>query len=389
LLVLAGRDAWLNCQVLAWRPIVYIGLISYPLYLWHWPLLCFGQITEYDSVGARFAFMAASVVLAALTYEAIEKPIRRDRSTTPLVALIAGATLVAILGALVWTGVISPRSAAKPEVWKVAKAKGEWDFPGRQFKLFPFQNLPFWERGNASRKVLMFGDSLIEQYAPRLNFLLDTNPNQTKSVAFATLGGCPPIPNVRRVSHPHCDNFVEAAREFSRRPGIDTVVIGGIWSGYFTEGSNYFYFDDSSSAGAPLGLGGADKGYSALAQMMAEFRKEGKRVVLLLSPPTSLEFDPARMVRRDPADGKFELVVRPVDAKAMRQQLSAINNRLRAAALEAGADVIDPVEFLCDQSVCPSLAADGEPLYKDTMHLRPGFVRHNLLFLDDIVRLRD
>ena len=44
LIIAAGPHAWLNSAVLASRPCRFIGIISYPLYLWHWPLLSFARI---------------------------------------------------------------------------------------------------------------------------------------------------------------------------------------------------------------------------------------------------------------------------------------------------------------------------------------------------------
>jgi hypothetical protein len=78
LLILNSEKAWLNRAVLAARPMVNVGLISYPLYLWHWPILSFARIIEFGtpSVGTRVAIVLASVVLATLTYHFIEKPIR-------------------------------------------------------------------------------------------------------------------------------------------------------------------------------------------------------------------------------------------------------------------------------------------------------------------------
>ena len=68
LIIAAGPQAWLNRHVYSRRAAVWVGLISYPLYLWHWPLLSFSRLINGDpSTPIRIAIAAASIVLAALT----------------------------------------------------------------------------------------------------------------------------------------------------------------------------------------------------------------------------------------------------------------------------------------------------------------------------------
>jgi peptidoglycan/LPS O-acetylase OafA/YrhL len=69
LIICAGPRAWFNRHVLGSRVAVSIGLISYPLYLWHWPLLSFANILEggFVPVEARLALVLTSIVLAVLT----------------------------------------------------------------------------------------------------------------------------------------------------------------------------------------------------------------------------------------------------------------------------------------------------------------------------------
>lgn len=66
------------------RPFVYIGLISYPLYLWHWPLLSIARVINGDatSLKIRIALVVAAFVLASLTYIFLERPLRRVKSWT-------------------------------------------------------------------------------------------------------------------------------------------------------------------------------------------------------------------------------------------------------------------------------------------------------------------
>jgi peptidoglycan/LPS O-acetylase OafA/YrhL len=98
LLISAGPNTWASRYVLSNRIMVFIGLISYPLYLWHWPLLAFARIAGSGSVDLpmRIAAVSVSFVLATLTYLGIEKPIRLGGNTFAkvfvLAALMAGIT---------------------------------------------------------------------------------------------------------------------------------------------------------------------------------------------------------------------------------------------------------------------------------------------------------
>ena len=78
LIVLAGPNAWVNKHLLSNQWVIAVGLISYPLYLWHWPLLSFAHIItgEMPPPLTRAFIVIGSFVLAALTYFFIEKPIR-------------------------------------------------------------------------------------------------------------------------------------------------------------------------------------------------------------------------------------------------------------------------------------------------------------------------
>jgi len=77
-IIAAGVEAPVNKHWLASRPLVWIGLISYPLYLWHWPLLTFARVFEgqMPSATVRAMLLLVSVGLAFLTYQFIERPVR-------------------------------------------------------------------------------------------------------------------------------------------------------------------------------------------------------------------------------------------------------------------------------------------------------------------------
>jgi peptidoglycan/LPS O-acetylase OafA/YrhL len=99
-LIAAGPQTLINQTLLSNRVLVWIGLISFPLYLWHWPLLSFARIIEGEelSVGARFAIVIASILLAWMTYLCIERPIRSGARGSLKVVLLIGLSLVVGFG---------------------------------------------------------------------------------------------------------------------------------------------------------------------------------------------------------------------------------------------------------------------------------------------------
>ena len=115
LIISAGPHAWLNQKLLANHIMVWIGLISYPLYLWHWVLLTYLKIEEYGSPSSvnRMAAICVSFLLAWLTYKFVETPVRSRKDQLfmtknllilMLVVFIAGFLLVKENGFGKWKG---------------------------------------------------------------------------------------------------------------------------------------------------------------------------------------------------------------------------------------------------------------------------------------------
>lgn len=78
LLIFSGEQSWVNRVILKNKWMVWIGLISYPLYLWHWPILSLAHIYLGKSLSSEQALFAIllSISLAWITYQLIELPIR-------------------------------------------------------------------------------------------------------------------------------------------------------------------------------------------------------------------------------------------------------------------------------------------------------------------------
>lgn len=104
LLISAGSEAWVNRHILSNRAFVFIGLISYPLYLWHWPLLSFAHITlsKQPPNGTVTVIVFVSVVLAWLTYRFVERPIRRAQTFRLPLGLVGVAAAAGCIGLYVY-----------------------------------------------------------------------------------------------------------------------------------------------------------------------------------------------------------------------------------------------------------------------------------------------
>ncbi len=124
LLILAGPEAWLNRWALSNKVLVWFGLISYPLYLWHWPLLTFARL-HFGNVAPPpqlvLALVAASVVLAWLTYQLVEKPIRFGQRARKA-SIPALVTAMAAIGAFGIVDVLSKGFPGRLEQDKAAYA---------------------------------------------------------------------------------------------------------------------------------------------------------------------------------------------------------------------------------------------------------------------------
>src|SRR5262249_11989043 len=154
------------------RMLVFVGLISYPLYLWHWPLLSFAHILDsgVPSGALKLSAVAMAFVMAWLTFRIVERPVRSMPNQAAAI-LVTCLSIVGCLGLACYSHIFHGRSEGYG-LEQIINAKGEWDFPGRKLELVQAGSGYYWKRGDSSSKVLFLGDSNIEQYYPRIDKLL-------------------------------------------------------------------------------------------------------------------------------------------------------------------------------------------------------------------------
>jgi len=240
LIISAGPAAWINSRLLARRSMVGLGLISYPLYLWHWPLLSFAYILDGEAIRPYAAFTAVmiSVLLAWLTFDLLEKRIRSDGNNTFKVV----ATLCALMGAIgiagYYTFTHDGFSFRHKGLEHLVAASHDFEEPPHNAIL---NGIPAWTVGNSNAEETIFvGDSTMQQYYPRIRELighgLDVDRNR---IIFLTHPGCLPIPGIARAKDPACADFVDKALPALDRASVKTVVITALWTNHFMDADFY------------------------------------------------------------------------------------------------------------------------------------------------------
>jgi peptidoglycan/LPS O-acetylase OafA/YrhL len=397
LLIAAGPEAWINRSLLAHPLAVFVGLISYPLYLWHWPLLAYGRVIQSDGMTTATALtlVGAAFPLAWATYAWVEKPIRfgRLRSGKAAPALCVSMGTLALVGATAFADSLHGR-LADSFVSKIDKAIGDWNYPAGDFnfkKASGFRLLR--EKGTLETSAMFIGDSHVEQYWSRVKALVDEKSPKTRSAIFATNPGCPPIPDANRVDPGYfCHKFFEFAMDAARNPDVDTVVFGAAWEAYFLgrkDGASppnaIFSTRDASRATLKWNAPDTDRILAELQKQFEGLRRERKKVILLLANPSSRAFSPSSMFpdRLDPS--KPTKRVAYVRKSEFADFARPVVERLRAIAAASGAIVVDPTDYFCDNSICPTMTSDGQPVYSDSNHIRPFYVKQKALFIDRIL----
>jgi len=356
-----------------------VGLISYPLYLWHWPLLSYARIAHDGEAPAalRLGLCALSVLLAWLTYELVEKKVRFSK--LPVMRRVAVPALAASMSAAALAGVLAaqsrllPQSAALPYVREASRAHDDWDYAGD--RVIP---------GRTDRAVLFFGDSHMQHYWPRIEKLSAEHAAAPRNtIILKTSGGCAPIPGIER-KRMRCSQFVDAGFSLARQPEIDTVVIAASWVGMIQRG-DYYKVGDPEQRPLEFLTPQTEWVLQGFQAALAELTAAGKHVVLMLSSPRGSALDPKSVIDREAMTVHVRRPLAPLPRSELAALTAPIDGRLRRIAAAVGASVIDPTEWLCTPLQCPSADVHGRPLYKDESHLRASVARERFNAVDRYV----
>jgi hypothetical protein len=252
-----------------------------------------------------------------------------------------------------------------------------------------FQQLAGQGRGT----TVLIGDSVMEQYAPLVSEGLRDARFDRGKVIFATQGGCLPIEGavrLPRLRYPTCTTSVGDAYRLAASKDVDTVVIAASWYGYFADWQVDVQMPVDGSLQTFPAKAAQQAAYARLEQSIARLRNAGKRVFLVLQPPSGNLFDPRSMI----SGSRFGEMKPRTDMEAFHVDRFYSDNaeprkRLLQIAQATGTVPIDPVDTICKDGICPTVNTAGEPIYTDPVHMRPFYVRSKVRYLDPALNAAD
>lgn len=363
-------------NLLSFRPLVYLGLISYPLYLWHWPILVYLRMfgPDWSAWGPSLVAMLVALLLADLTRRFVEQPFRNTQAAgwKRDYGVLAGISI-----AFIGLSLISEATKGLPqrfsrEIRATLQASDEWrdsqrlacmkmgstpDLVARIARPHPCQV----GRPDAPLDVVLWGDSHAAALQPGLDAALSASGHG----GVVLTGGCLAISagwQRAGASGTECDaRHAEILREFAQGPA-KTLIIAQRWSA-LVDGvmpiEREFRRQSADEASAF-----ARTLTQHLQALVASISSNGKRLIIVgtvpeidFNVPNSIGFRQNLGLSRP--DGPDLAHIRTRQARS-------------AHAIEAGlkgthAQYLDPVPFFCAPDC--ALIAHGIPLYFDNNHL--------------------
>ncbi len=370
--------------LLSSRAFVYVGLISYSLYLWHWPILVFARaVTGRPLTGIEtLPLIALSFAAADLSWRFIEAPFRgrgRRFSRAQIFAFGGAASVVLLLTG----GTIDARHglpARVPDAVSTAAAGAldtDVQFKQRCMNFGPDQVTAddLCRIGSSDRRptFLLWGDSHANALAPAIS---EAAGSANIAGLFAGSGGCAPLLGVSRTqdkSFP-CEDFNARVLDLIRSEGkLHTVILASRWvitadgRRYLNESGTDVFVRDAQSHETSVGENAAVF-RRGLGRTLSALRSAGRRIIVV-GPIPEIGFDVPTTLARDIW---FKRKVRIEDIEPSRaaffERQKLVLNTLHDLQAQFGFMLIQPYLSLCDRKTC-GVGTPARPLYVDDNHL--------------------
>ena len=362
LLILDSNEGSLVKRVLKFRPLVWIGDISYSWYLWHWPMIVFSVVLWPGSHVAILATAFGSLVPALASYYLIENRFRISsdshtvrKSTARIFFVSVFAPLLVSIAVIIGasTGYGLHRNISPGLTESLAYKSG------CQMDILPFpQNNCLFSRTPGRPLILLIGDSQAGTFSDPL-YAATKSLNLNFAVWFNN--GCPifPEPTVERGD---CQSYLNALPELIVKLDPALIVIANTSTLYTTAGAQRGGLTITKENGKPPSTyqEAIDTWINGLSTTLSTPELLTRRVVVVGQVPPSRFLSPS-ILRPKVSTQTFDLSSLS-DRNLINQREKAVVNRYPNSFF------FDTADYLCPEGRC-KYSTDGEDAYNDSLHL--------------------
>jgi peptidoglycan/LPS O-acetylase OafA/YrhL len=377
-------------SALSLRPLVLLGLVSYSLYLCHWPIIVF---TRYFSAEELTPITTVWVIIlslatAFLSFRFIESPFRGSGSRITrqrIFALGFAASMVsAIIGFVIVYGRGLPGrydETTRQLVLENTERKEDYQEECGNWKheIHTMSDIKFCEvdasrpSPRSSKRILFWGDSHVQQLYPLIKKLNDDGGLQDHGALLAIANGCAPTEHLNSIGKGYyCDTFAKFAMARAEDQDVDTVFIG--FNTWWVSHEAICLSVDSRCVERLSVEETRHRFLHELAGQIHVLKMHGKRVIVSLPFPMFDKSIPDLEVR-NAVFGRFGLggVATDITRPEFGDEVASVSR-------SAGAEIFDPRKSLCSKQGCIT-EFNGVSIYKDDNHIaasQVGILESNL-----------
>ena len=355
-------------RLLSWRPLAFVGLISYSLYLWHWPLIVFVRYRngmEPLASGMAWLLLVVAILLAAASYRWIETPMRRRKqgvqngsrrmvfSSAAVVCILLAGGAFAVRLQHGWQIRFSQEVIALDQARQPSIPYRDCD--GRPLD-FDDGECRIGVKG-APPRVLLWGDSHALAWAPAMDEILKRHG---MGGMLAVKSACPPLFGVVNPVDKLCPSDKAGLLDAIRDRHFDAIVMVASWPSYSDPEGNYALADEHGRTG------NVNVFAPAFERTIRVLRPLAGRIVLMGPTPGAPDDIPFRMAFT--ARGTL-----PAPEAKPSMQVRRHSDWFWRVARRYRNDpqfvLVDPSQWFCDDASCRYTTQDGQLLYRDSGHL--------------------
>lgn len=362
--------------ILSLKILVFIGLISYSLYLWHWPIFVFLNYIYANDLPVFLSIFAIfiSFIVSIFSWKYIEEPIRQKKilsgSKNIFIIFTLATVPIITIGSLIIYSKGIPNRFQNIEILHTLKQKNSnpecADIPARSYIQ---ERCLFGDKAKDNINYLIWGDSHAHAISPAIIEAASKNSKETG--ALASTSGCPPLLDVElrhKSDNEKCTAINEAV--FSTISPNTLVFLAARWGYYHQrspinkEGPVWIKDRFSEERSEEENLKVLSRGFKRTIQAIND---KGAKVIVIASPPEFHQDVPTRYWQFD------EILTIPLSSH--KKQTNDISGVLDQLIKRYGVKVIKTEDFYCDKEACHA-GRDGSLYFRDNDHISPGAAKY-------------